>query len=552
MRQWTVARDRLLRVANFNLQVVLSGAALLLTLAGAVGSVGLMFCASHPNDSWILLALFAVWVVSPFVILLLANVISKQWSVLTRATLYGVTLIITLGSFAIYGNMVSTPTGSKGAFPFLIVPLASWLLITIVIPMAAILSRRLSRFRPVRWLIKAIAAVVMLSIFGITVLLGLLLLDHNSDTTLPAPTGPFAVGRTTYVWSDHARPDLLAPQLGTKRELVAWIWYPAAPPQPSQTFDDYMPAPLRTAMEGGGLLTLLTRDLSRVHAHSIRDAEVSPQQHSYPVVLMRTGGAALTIDYTSLAEDLASHGYVVVGFDAPYRSWVVVLPDGRVIARAPRNNMDLVGGPQADQLANKLVRAWTADTGFALDQLERLNKSDPSGSFLGRLDMQRVGVFGHSLGGATALLFCHDDSRCKAGIDVDGAPLGSVIAEGVTQPFMFLLSDHSGESVDAENPESIRQAGANIRSIYDRLPSDRRLEIVVQGANHYMFSDGAMLKSPLIMRAMRMLGIVRLDGRRQVAVTAHCISTFFDVYLKGAAAGELKSLSEFPEIEIVP
>jgi dienelactone hydrolase len=166
--------------------------------------------------------------------------------------------------------------------------------------------------------------------------------------------------------------------------------------------------------------------------------------------------------------------------------------------------------------------------------------------------MQRVGVFGHSLGGATALLFCHDDSRCKAGIDVDGAPLGSVIAEGVTQPFMFLLSDHGGESVDAENPESIRQAGANIRSIYDRLPSDRRLEIVVQGANHYMFSDGAMLKSPLIMRAMRMLGIVRLDGRRQVAVTAHCISTFFDVYLKGAAAGELKSLSEFPEIEIVP
>ena len=84
--------------------------------------------------------------------------------------------------------------------------------------------------------------------------------------------------------------------------------------------------------------------------------------------------------------------------------------------------------------------------GFALDQLERLNTSDPSGRFLGRLDMQRVGVFGHSLGGATALQFCHDDSRCKAGIDVDGAPLGNVIAEGVTQPFMFLLSDHSGES----------------------------------------------------------------------------------------------------------
>jgi dienelactone hydrolase len=387
-----------------------------------------------------------------------------------------------------------------------------------------------------------------------TVLLGLLLLDHNRDTTLPTPSGPFAVGRTTYVWND-SQADPLAPQPGSKRQLLAWIWYPAAPGQPAQTVDDYLPAPWRTAIEdqSGVLLTqFLTRDLSRVHAHSIRDAEVSPQQHSYPVVLMRTGGAAPTTDYTSLAEDLASHGYVVVGFDAPYRSWVVVLPDGRVIARAPQNNLDLVDGPQADQLANKLVQAWTADTGFALDQLERLNKSDASGRFLGRLDMQRVGVFGHSLGGATALLFCHDDSRCKAGIDVDGAPLGSVIAEGVTQPFMFLLSDHRGESADAQTPEAIRQAGANIRSIYDRLPTDRRLWITIRGANHYMFSDGAMLKSPLAMRVMRTLGVMHLDGRRQVAVTAHCISTFFDVYLKGAPASELKGLSEHPEIEFVP
>ncbi|HEV3237904.1 MAG TPA: hypothetical protein VGZ25_13005, partial [Gemmataceae bacterium] len=185
-------------------------------------------------------------------------------------------------------------------------------------------------------------------------------------------------------------------------------------------------------------------------------------------------------------------------------------------------------------------------------QLARLNASDQSGRFQGRLDMDRVGVFGHSLGGATALQFCHDDSRCKAGIDVDGAPFGSVIAEGVTQPFMFILSDHKGESADAETPEAIRQAGANIRSIYNRLPSDSRLEIMIQGANHYMFSDAAILKIPLVMRALRTLGIVRIDGRRQVAVTAHYISTFFDVYLKGAPASMLQDHSAYPEVEVVP
>jgi platelet-activating factor acetylhydrolase isoform II len=407
--------------------------------------------------------------------------------------------------------------------------------------------------RVIKTVIKIVVVLALLAVVGIVVLLGSMWLDHTRETILPTPTGPFAVGRTTYVWSDAAHSDPLAP-LGTKRELLAWIWYPAAPRQPSQTVVDYLPAPWRMAIESqSGVLfgKFLTRDLSKIRVHSVRDAAVSPQQGSYPVALMRTGGATLATDYTALAEDLATHGYVVVGFDAPYRSWVAVLPDGRVITRAPQNDLDLVGGAQADELANKLAQAWAADTGFALDQLERLNTSDPSGRFLGRLDMQRVGVFGHSLGGATALQFCHDDSRCKAGIDLDGAPLGSVIAEGVTQPFMFLLSDHRGESVDVDTPEAIRQAGPNIHSIYDRLPSDRRLMIMIRGANHYMFSDGAMLKSPLVTRALLTFGIMRLDGRRQVALTVHYISTFFDVYLKGAPASELKSQPEYPEVEYV-
>jgi dienelactone hydrolase len=278
----------------------------------------------------------------------------------------------------------------------------------------------------------------------------------------------------------------------------------------------------------------------------MRDAALSPQQSSYPVVVIRGGLSGLVTGYTSLAEDVASHGYVVVGFDAPYRSSVVVFPDGRVIERAPQNNLDALSGPEQEQRALELVRAWSADIGFALDQLQRLNESP--GKFQGRLDLQRVGVFGHSLGGATALQFCHDDSRCKAGIDIDGAPLGNAIAEGVTQPFMFLLSDHTREP-DLETHPIL----ANIRSIYDRQPADRRLEIEILGANHYMFSDdGAMLKSPFLMSLMRMLGLVRIDGRRQVAVTAHYIVTFFDVYLKGASASQLHGQAEYPEVEYIP
>ena len=218
MWSWITPLNRWWRGEKTRLRTLTSGVALLLPVAGAVGAVGLMLLVGRRNNSRLLLALFAIWVASPFVGLAWASLASKRWSILTRATLHAVMLILTVGSLGIYGNMISAPAGSKLAVPFLVVPLGSWLLIMIVTPMAALLSRRLSRFRVVRWLIKAVAAVVMLGVVGITVFLGLLLLDHNRDTTLPTPTGPFAVGRTTYAWSDSAHEDPMAPQPGTKRE----------------------------------------------------------------------------------------------------------------------------------------------------------------------------------------------------------------------------------------------------------------------------------------------------------------------------------------------
>ncbi|MCA1597165.1 MAG: hypothetical protein LC772_12190, partial [Chloroflexi bacterium] len=191
--------------------------------------------------------------------------------------------------------------------------------------------------------------------------------------------------------------------------------------------------------------------------------------------------------------------------------------------------------------------AWSADMRFALDQLQRLNTSDRSDRFWGKLDMTRVGVFGHSLGGATALQLCHDDSRCKVGIDVDGAPLGSVIREGIHQPFLFLLSDHGS----ASDPDS-REVMANIRSIYDRLPPESRLLLVIRGGNHFLFSDdGALLKSHIVMRSLRAVGIIRIDGRRQLAITSYCVRRFFDRYLKGDGAPLGIPSPIYPEIQVL-
>ena len=124
---------------------LLRAAALIAVLAGAVGSFGLMLHAGRRNDSRILLVLFTIWVLSPFVALVLADVVSKRWSVLTRATLHSVMLVLTLASLAIYGDVALGPPRAKPAFVFVVVPPASWLLIAIAVPIAALISGRQSR-----------------------------------------------------------------------------------------------------------------------------------------------------------------------------------------------------------------------------------------------------------------------------------------------------------------------------------------------------------------------------------------------------------------------
>src|SRR6266404_2969237 len=401
-----------------------------------------------------------------------------------------------------------------------------------------------------RRIFRGFAILVMSGVLGIAALLFSLWVEHRSAITLPAPTGALAVSRAIYDWTDDVNVDALAPVAGTKRELLVWIWYPAAAGQSAAT-DEYLPAPLRQEVErdlGAVLGGLLTRDLSKVHSHSIRDADVSPPQLTYPVVIMRAGASSEVWNYSTLAEDLASHGYVVVGFDAPYRTIEVVFPDGRVVERRPENNPELFSGEELIRLANKLLAAWTGDIAFVLDRLERLSASDASGKFTGRLDMTRVGVFGHSFGGATAAQFCSQDSRCKAGIDVDGSLHGSVIQTGIHKPFMFLLRDHGDFSSDAE----IRQIQVDIQSVYDRLPADGRLRIAIRGANHFTFSDdGALLKSYILRGVLRLFGKLGIDGRRQLAVTAYCVHSFFDAYLKGASVSRLKIASQlYPEIQV--
>lgn len=172
---------------------------------------------------------------------------------------------------------------------------------------------------------------------------------------------------------------------------------------------------------------------------------------------------------------------------------------------------------------------WTADTRFLLDEVARLNASDPSGRFTGRLNLNSVGIAGHSFGGATAAQFCHDDDRCRAGIDIDGALYRSVVPEGVGQPFLFLLSDH-GDDWLSPNCEIC----VNIRSAAKRASGDK-LIVTLNRAHHFTFSDLALTQSRILRSALTALGGPGgLDSRTGLASTTRYVREFFGVHLRGA------------------
>ena len=154
-------------------------------------------------------------------------------------------------------------------------------------------------------IIKILLATPLFILAAISFVVALIGLDHFRETTLPTPTGPFAVGRTMCLWYDPMHLDPLAPKRATDRKLVAWIWYPATASQSGQSYQEYLPFEWRSALrrQSGILLTeFLTRDVG-----------VSLQQSKYPVVLMRGGSSALTTDYTRQLA-VTSH-YISTFFD---------------------------------------------------------------------------------------------------------------------------------------------------------------------------------------------------------------------------------------------
>ena len=245
---------------------------------------------------------------------------------------------------------------------------------------------------------------------------------------IPAPTGAYPVGTRSIELVDRSRRE--PGTNGTKpRSFVMQLWYPRAAGKGRR--EQYMPPKVAAfvAADGGLPASIFTR----VKLAAISDAAPRRRAGGWPVVLFSTGYGVERQLYTGLVQDLASHGYVVAAIDHPHDAGIVSFPDGHTVS------IGKVG--ESPNAISDALTVRIADTRYVLDALTRLNRGTRTGAFSGMFDLDHVGMFGHSLGGATAAATMLIDRRLDAGLDMDGLLFGKVAVTGLEKPFMLFSAD---------------------------------------------------------------------------------------------------------------
>jgi dienelactone hydrolase len=321
----------------------------------------------------------------------------------------------------------------------------------------------------------------------------------KSPLCLPEPQGPYGVGKTVVFFEDEARTELLCPDEWTNknRRFAATVYYPVI----KGTGDE---APYVTPSEATAW-SFLTGESETVledyHSHSVING-TRPAPTNFPVLLFSCGGGELPQFYASLTEEIASYGFVVFSVSDSFDAPATVLGDGST-AFCPRDkntgtyifqNALTKKALSGDMEAYKTLEDYEPrpeDLAFVLSRLNEINTDHTI--LRDRLDIDRIGVFGHSIGGAAAVqtgLDCPEvdvvavlDSDIYKILEEDSSPL--------TKPALMLYSDSSLSDEPSEDN------ALNARTSEFLAQSPYYSETIIEGIAHMAFMTDFLWIEPL-------------------------------------------------------
>jgi predicted dienelactone hydrolase len=396
---------------------------------------------------------------------------------------------------------------------------------------AALLSLVALRPQAGQSLLRNIEVAFALLLAGASILLSIALPMFR----LPKPTGPYPVGTTVLYFNDLTRGEDASSTPGATRELMVQLWYPAQNSTNRQArYREWKETRIVSSYQSGVLTN------SRV------DAPIAAAGAPFPVILFNHGWGGRRTNDTFLAEDLASHGYLVASIDHTYNAEVVAFPDGRIVKGSASKEVYFpeTSTPEEVRIVwDKELLKWEADQRFILDRLEVMNDTSGS-SWYGRIDTHMAGAIGHSFGGAASTQICAEDPRVHASVNMDGWFFAAIRLRGPNQPLLAIQTDQPnisetntvGGSLDATDfadlTASVKKFGGFV--------------MTVSGATHDDFTDEPLV-SPFRMISHR----GTLPTRRVHDIVRSYVLAFFDKTLRGEDSEILHTkVSPYTEVSL--
>lgn len=368
---------------------------------------------------------------------------------------------------------------------------------------------------------------------------------------LPKLDGPEKVGTQTFHFTDQNRDEVLTEDQSDKRELMVQVWYPtenknnnkseALFPKDKEMFKKY----IQTYSNSLNLPDFVFDYWKYSKTNSYENVEILPSTSPYPLVLLSHGMGTSRVLHASQAENLASHGFIVVTIDHTYSTFATIFPDGRVTDY--KTKMTTIDDRR------KIGNIWTQDVEFVINQIEKLNSGAIESQFKGKIDLNNIGVMGHSFGGATAFNTTYLDHRIKAGINMDGSLFEVENRDVINKPFMFIRSESFKDwLVDFKkdkNPDNeiTKQLSDELHIIKNVIEHGGNA-IYVEGTQHFNFTD-LQFYSELI----KLTGITgEINGKRGSSIVNQYVLDFFNKQLKGTGGNLIQGPNDmYPEVKFI-
>ena len=338
---------------------------------------------------------------------------------------------------------------------------------------------------------------------------------------MPKLTGKHSIGSTIHHWTDHERKEWFTDDPNDVRQIMVQLWYPAQKTKKAEMtpYLDKIDLRSQTMAKAGKFPPQLIKHLELTKTNSHLNLKAEPEAAPLPIIIISHGITGMRHIHTSLAEKLSNNGYLVVALDHSYDANLTIFPDGSVADY----RSDITGFPDSVSIRKKQLQTRAADVQFVINQLIKIQSGKIKHQLNGYLDLNRIGVAGHSYGGGTSIMVSYLDPRVKATLVLDSwmNPLPQKIIEnGIQQPLIYIGRPKWTDSDYPTNTDLVAKLMDNTKGANYYLTINETL--------HLNYCD-APLFSPL---AKYFLDIGKMNGIKSVNLINNISLQFFDQHLK--------------------